>query len=99
MPNYIGDYHIHTRFSCDSEAELNEICETAISRRLPEIAITDHLDFGPDIFALLSMRKQFSDAGNFTTTGSLSVQAWRSENRTYFQRRQRLFCQRVNSIL
>jgi histidinol-phosphatase (PHP family) len=41
------DYHIHTNFSCDSEANLTEVCEVAIARGLPEIAITDHVDFGP----------------------------------------------------
>lgn len=42
------DYHIHTRFSCDSEAEMSEVCETAIARGVHEIAFTDHADFGPD---------------------------------------------------
>jgi histidinol-phosphatase (PHP family) len=42
------DYHIHTYNSVDSTTQLSAICETAISRGLTEIAITDHADFGPD---------------------------------------------------
>ena len=41
------DYHIHTRFSCDSESSLEAVCEAAIAKGLDEIAFTDHLDFGP----------------------------------------------------
>jgi len=43
----LADYHIHTRFSCDSETEMAASCEAAISRGLSEIAFTDHADFGP----------------------------------------------------
>ena len=48
LPGGIGDYHIHTRFSCDSEAEMTEVCEAAILHGMREIAITDHADFGPN---------------------------------------------------
>lgn len=48
LPGCIGDYHIHTCFSCDSEAEMTEVCEVAIAQGMQEIAFTDHLDFGPD---------------------------------------------------
>jgi len=41
------DYHIHTRFSCDSQAEMAAVCQAAIARGLREIAFTDHVDFGP----------------------------------------------------
>lgn len=47
LPNCIGDYHIHTRFSCDSKAEMAAVCEAAIARGIREIAFTDHVDFGP----------------------------------------------------
>lgn len=43
----LADYHVHTRFSCDSETEMAASCEAAISRGLSEIAFTDHVDFGP----------------------------------------------------
>ena len=48
MNSYIQDYHIHTRFSCDSKAEMAAVCEAAIARGMREIAITEHADFGPD---------------------------------------------------
>lgn len=41
---YNTDFHIHTEFSFDSEAKLEDICQAAIDRGLNEIAITDHLD-------------------------------------------------------
>ncbi|MBE9470803.1 MAG: PHP domain-containing protein, partial [Chloroflexi bacterium] len=41
------DYHVHTRFSCDSEAEMAAACEAAIARGMSEIAFTDHADFDP----------------------------------------------------
>jgi histidinol-phosphatase (PHP family) len=43
----IADYHIHTRFSCDSEADMSRVCESAIAKGMREIAFTDHADFGP----------------------------------------------------
>ena len=44
----VGDYHIHTRFSCDSEAEMGSVCASAIAMGIREIAFTDHSDFGPN---------------------------------------------------
>jgi len=44
----IRDYHVHTSFSIDSDAQMPATCEAAISRGLSEIAFTDHADFGPD---------------------------------------------------
>jgi histidinol-phosphatase (PHP family) len=48
LPGFIGDYHTHTRFSCDCESEMSVMCEAAIARGLREIAFTDHTDFGPN---------------------------------------------------
>jgi histidinol-phosphatase (PHP family) len=48
MSPYSQDYHIHTNFSIDSEANMEAACEAAIARGIDEIAFTDHLDFGPD---------------------------------------------------
>jgi histidinol phosphatase-like PHP family hydrolase len=42
----LADYHVHTRFSTDSEADLGEACEAALARGLDEIAFADHADFG-----------------------------------------------------
>ena len=41
------DYHIHTRFSCDSKTAVMAACEAAITRGMREIAVTDHADFEP----------------------------------------------------
>lgn len=41
------DYHIHSTFSCDSDATLEQICQSALHRGVTEIAITDHADFEP----------------------------------------------------
>ena len=41
------DYHIHTRFSCDSETKIASACKAAIARGVREIAFTDHADFEP----------------------------------------------------
>ena len=38
------DFHVHSRFSGDSEADLNKICETAIANGLAGICLTDHTD-------------------------------------------------------
>jgi len=43
----IGDYHVHTRFSCDSDTKMAAACEAAIARGLSEIAFADHVDFEP----------------------------------------------------
>src|SRR5258708_3106930 len=38
------DYHMHTRFSCDSRAAMAEMCQAAIDRGIPEIGFTEHFD-------------------------------------------------------
>ena len=48
MKRYKQDYHVHTKFSVDSEANMEAACQAAIARGISEIAFTDHLDFGPD---------------------------------------------------
>lgn len=48
MPIYRQDYHVHTSFSIDSQADMEAACQAAIERGLDEIAFADHLDFGPD---------------------------------------------------
>lgn len=47
MTLYRQDYHVHTRFSVDSHAQMEAMCRAAISRGINELAFTDHLDFGP----------------------------------------------------
>src|SRR5258708_6563502 len=38
------DYHMHTRFSCDSRATMAEMCQAAIDRGIPEIGFTELFD-------------------------------------------------------
>lgn len=42
----IADFHIHTRFSYDSEADVDKVIQSAISKGMKYMAITDHNDFG-----------------------------------------------------
>ncbi len=42
--HFYADYHMHTNFSSDSHAAMEDMIEKAISFGLKEIAITDHLD-------------------------------------------------------
>ncbi len=41
---YMADYHMHSKYSFDGCEELETMCETAISKGLTEIAVTDHMD-------------------------------------------------------
>ena len=41
------DSHLHTDLSPDSDVPVDTYCEEALRRRIPEIAITDHIDFDP----------------------------------------------------
>ena len=41
------DYHVHTRFSSDSETEMATACKMAVARGVREIAFVEHVDFEP----------------------------------------------------
>ncbi len=41
------DAHLHTDLSPDSDVPIDVYCALAVERRIPELAITDHLDFDP----------------------------------------------------
>src|SRR4051794_38892060 len=41
------DGHLHTNLSPDSDVPIDAYATQAIERRIPELAITDHLDFEP----------------------------------------------------
>ncbi len=41
------DAHLHTNLSPDSDVPIDVYCASAVARGIPEIAITDHLDFDP----------------------------------------------------
>ncbi len=45
------DYHLHTHFSPDSKAPMEEMCLAAIEQGLPEIGFTEHYDLHPDEWA------------------------------------------------
>ncbi len=40
-----ADYHMHTNFSIDSDAPMEDMINSAINKGMTEIAITDHVDF------------------------------------------------------
>jgi len=42
---YKIDYHMHTNYSSDSDADMESMILSAISKGLNEIAITDHVDY------------------------------------------------------
>ena len=42
--NYLVDYHIHSIYSTDGHNTIMEICESAVSNGIGEIAIIDHLN-------------------------------------------------------
>lgn len=39
------DYHLHTNYSFDSDAKMEDMVRRAVALRLSEIAITDHVDY------------------------------------------------------
>jgi len=41
------DAHLHTNLSHDSDVPIDVYCAAAVARGIPEIAITDHVDFDP----------------------------------------------------
>ncbi len=41
------DAHLHTNLSHDSDVAIDVHCASAVARGIPEIAITDHVDFDP----------------------------------------------------
>ncbi len=41
----LADFHLHTRFSGDSEADVDNMIESAITKGMKYMAITDHNDF------------------------------------------------------
>lgn len=38
------DFHMHSSFSADCEAEMEEMVQEAINKGMEEIAFTEHLD-------------------------------------------------------
>jgi histidinol-phosphatase (PHP family) len=42
------DYHMHTRFSPDSKADMSDMCAAAVAKGVAEIGFTEHYDLHPD---------------------------------------------------
>jgi histidinol-phosphatase (PHP family) len=45
---YLSDYHLHSKYSSDSNQNLEDIVLKAISMELNEICLTEHISFDPD---------------------------------------------------
>lgn len=43
-----ADLHIHTAFSCDSEADMEQYVKQAIELQMQMLCFTDHVDLNPD---------------------------------------------------
>lgn len=63
MQPLLPDYHVHTCFSGDSDTPVKSVLDKAVSLSLPEICLTDHIDFyypqQPDLF-LFDVDEYFS---------------------------------------
>lgn len=46
----INDLHIHTEYSCDSDAIMESYCKKAIETNMKYICFTDHVDFNKNDF-------------------------------------------------
>lgn len=40
----MNDLHVHTRYSCDSQAEMRDYLELAAQRGVATLCFTDHVD-------------------------------------------------------
>ncbi len=60
------DYHIHSEFSADSKANMNELIEKAIDKEYDQIAFSEHFDLVPSEIAVYGVPSysQFSQAIN-----------------------------------
>lgn len=41
------DYHMHSNISCDSQATMTQMCQSALDQHITEIAFTEHFDVKP----------------------------------------------------
>ena len=42
------DLHVHTEFSCDSEAQMEQYAEQAVTKGIAALCFTDHVDLNPN---------------------------------------------------
>lgn len=83
----ICDFHLHTKMSYDSDADIDEVICTAISKGMKYISITDHHDFELDggVFeqknpkeyydTIYSFKKKYSEKINISVGIELGVEA------------------------
>lgn len=45
---YLSDYHIHSTYSFDANQSIEEIIRKAISMKIKEICLTEHISFDPE---------------------------------------------------
>lgn len=48
-----ADLHIHTAFSCDSDADMEQYVARAIEKKMQMICFTDHVDLNPHDYGYL----------------------------------------------
>jgi histidinol-phosphatase (PHP family) len=48
MKSIKSDMHVHTRFSCDSQATMESYCERAVESGVGTVCFTEHVDFNPN---------------------------------------------------
>jgi len=65
------DAHLHTNLSPDSDVPIDAYCAAAVERGIPELAITDHLDFDPRAPAFA-----FADFGTRERTVREAAERW-----------------------
>ena len=44
----VADLHVHTEFSCDSEADMEQYVRQAMAKNVHRICFTDHVDLNPN---------------------------------------------------
>jgi|GEM_PF-5856649 len=44
----IADLHVHTEYSCDSEADMEQYVKQAISKEMSVICFAEHVDLNPN---------------------------------------------------
>lgn len=81
------DFHLHTKLSYDSDADIDEVILTAIDKGMPYMAVTDHHDFDLDncVFeqkdvvgyynTLLSFKKKYKNKIHLSAGIELGIEA------------------------
>ncbi len=87
----ICDFHLHTKMSYDSEADIDDVINTAISKGMKYMAVTDHHDFDLDdcVFeqknpkayydTIYSFKEKYSSKINLSVGIELGVEACQSK--------------------